>query len=307
MPATPAASGSSDARSSSDSNGSGTVSQLRINQDTTNSSQSSKTPPLPPPSPSGSSFVSRISTAAAGLSSSGLPSSSLFRRPLQASRSSSELGHLGSFHSSGSLISSSSSLSPGARNWAVLVQKLTLDPIQEPADPAQLETIRNSYKSDKVDGATSTPTTTTIPESVIEKLEVLQRYEARFPGEDTKMSERWKSTSSSSSSSGSGSTGTGANTSGRGPEELRNRRPSLLLTGMASSTSVTSSTDLGHNKRGNASFRVYFIFLFCHMTFSPLNMLFPVVFSSSSSCAGTSPSPSFLSASPLPFACKKCQ
>ncbi|KAF8923741.1 hypothetical protein BGZ52_009245, partial [Haplosporangium bisporale] len=176
VPATPTASGPSDARSSSDSNGSGTVSQLRISQDTINSSQSSKTPPLPPPSPSGPSFVSRISTAAAGL-----PSSSLFRRPLQANRSSSELGHLGSFHSSGSLTSSSSSLSPGARNWAVLVQKLTLDPIQEPADPAQLETIRNSYKSDKVDGAASTPTTTTIPESVVEKLEVLQRYEARFP------------------------------------------------------------------------------------------------------------------------------
>lgn len=255
VPATPAASGSSDARSSSDSNGSGTVSRLRISQDTTNSSQSSKTPPLPPPSPSGSSFVSRISTAAAGLSSGGLPSSSLFRRPLQASRSSSELGHLGSFHSSGSLTSSSSSLSPGARNWAVLVQKLTLDPIQEPADPTQLETIRNSYKSDKVDGAASTPTTTTIPESVIEKLEVLHRYEARFPGEDTKMGERRRSTSTSTG------TGTGANTSGRGPEELRNRRPSLLA-GMASSISVTSSTGLGHNKRGNASFRVYFIFPF---------------------------------------------
>ncbi|KAF9384085.1 hypothetical protein CPC16_008609 [Podila verticillata] len=198
VPATPTASGPSDARSSSDSNGSGTVSQLRISQDTINSSQSSKTPPLPPPSPSGPSFVSRISTAAAGL-----PSSSLFRRPLQANRSSSELGHLGSFHSSGSLTSSSSSLSPGARNWAVLVQKLTLDPIQEPADPAQLETIRNSYKSDKVDGAASTPTTTTIPESVVEKLEVLQRYEARFPGEDTKMGERRRSTS----------TGTSANTS----------------------------------------------------------------------------------------------
>ncbi|KAG0095468.1 hypothetical protein BGZ93_005850 [Podila epicladia] len=180
---TPATSGLSDARSSSDSNGSGTVSLT--SQDTTNSSQSLKTLPLPPPPPSGSSFVSRISTAAAGLSSSGLPSASLFRRPLQASRSSSELGHVGSFYSSGSLASSSSSLSPGARNWAVLAQKLTLDPIQEPADPEQLEKIRNSYKSNgdkQVEGAAaSTPTATTVPEAVIEKLEVLQRYEARFP------------------------------------------------------------------------------------------------------------------------------
>ncbi|KAF9337283.1 hypothetical protein BG006_005494 [Podila minutissima] len=202
---TPAASGLSDARSSSDSNGSGTVSLT--SQDTTNSSQSSKALP-PPPSPSASSFVSRISTAAAGLSNSGLPSASLFRRPLQASRSSSELGHMGSFYSSGSLASSSSPLSPGARNWAVLVQKLTLDPIQEPADPEQLEKIRSSYKSigDKqVEGAAaaaSTPTTT-VPEAVIEKLEVLQRYEARFPGEDTQMgSERRKISASATSGTG---------------------------------------------------------------------------------------------------------
>ncbi|KAG0324163.1 hypothetical protein BG000_002312 [Podila horticola] len=217
---TPATSGSSDARSSSDSSGSGTVSQLRTSQDTTNSSHSSKTPPLPsplpPPSPAGSSFVSRISTAAAGLSSSGLPSTSLFRRPLQASRSSSELGHVGSFYSSGSFASSSSSLSPGARNWAVLVQKLTLDPIQEPADPEQLEKIRNSYKSNgdkQVEGAASTPITT-VPEAVIEKLEVLQRYEARFPGEDTHMGERGKNSTSTSTSIGTGGIG------GRGPEEL---------------------------------------------------------------------------------------
>ncbi|KAG0352458.1 hypothetical protein BG005_008126 [Podila minutissima] len=207
---TPAASGLSDARSSSDSNGSGTVSLT--SQDTTNSSQSSKALP-PPPSPSGSSFVSRISTAAAGLSSSGLPSASLFRRPLQASRSSSELGHMGSFYSSGSLASSSSSLSPGARNWAVLVQKLTLDPIQEPADPEQLEKIRSSYKSNgdkQVEGAAaaaSTPTTT-VPEAVIEKLEVLQRYEARFPGEDTQMGSERRKRSASASTSATSGTGT---------------------------------------------------------------------------------------------------
>lgn len=264
---TPATSGSSDARSSSDSSGPGTVSQLRTSQDTTNSSHSSKTPPLPsplpPPSPAGSSFVSRISTAAAGLSSSGLPSTSLFRRPLQASRSSSELGHVGSFYSSGSFASSSSSLSPGARNWAVLVQKLTLDPIQEPADPEQLEKIRNSYKSNgdkQVEGAASTPTTT-VPEAVIEKLEVLQRYEARFPGEDTHMGERGKNSTSTSTSTSIGTGGIG----GRGPEELGSRKPSLLLAGMAPSTSATSSAGLGHNKRGNASFRVFFLLLvpFC--------------------------------------------
>ncbi|KAG0036875.1 hypothetical protein BGZ82_003498 [Podila clonocystis] len=172
--------------------------------------------------PSGSSFVSRISTAAAGLSSSGLPSASLFRRPLQASRSSSELGHMGSFYSSGSLASSSSSLSPGARNWAVLVQKLTLDPIQEPADPEQLEKIRNSYKSNRdkqVEGAAASTPATAVPEAVIEKLEILQRYEARFPGEDTQMSERRKSNASSSTSS---SAGTGVIASSRGPEELGN-------------------------------------------------------------------------------------
>ncbi|KAG0347140.1 hypothetical protein BG004_008419 [Podila humilis] len=249
-----AISGSLDTRLSSDSaNGSGnTVAAAAAVQveklhdtSTSNSSTNSTTPP-PPPS-SQSSFVSRISTAAAGLSvSSGLPSSSIFRRPLQASasRSSSDLlGHLNSFHSSGST-ASSSPLSPGAKNWSILVQKLTLDPINEPADPAQLEKVRGLYRTatggdSKQATAESVPATPTtpIPEAVIEKLEVLQRYESRFPGEDRQLGiERRKSTSEFSSSS------SGSNADRRGPGGLNSsRRPSILLAGFLPSSPMVSS------------------------------------------------------------------
>ncbi|KAF9427561.1 hypothetical protein BGZ94_004649 [Podila epigama] len=191
-----------------------------------NSSTPSLPPKLPPPSPVPSttgpaSFVSRISTAAAGLSaSSGLHSTSLFRRPLQASasRSSSELlGHLSNLSPSPSSTMSTNSavLSPGAQNWAILVQKLTLDPIIEQPDHAQLDILRKTYKTTAI-GATAkgtlpatrlstegsvsdsaSPRTsvsepalvpvpapvseTSLPDAVIEKLEVLQRYQTKFP------------------------------------------------------------------------------------------------------------------------------
>lgn len=52
-----------------------------------------------------------------------------------------------------------------------MVKQLTLDPLQEKPDPAQLEAVKAAE-----------PGGIEMTETVIEKLERLQRYEARFPG-----------------------------------------------------------------------------------------------------------------------------
>ncbi|KAF9542858.1 hypothetical protein EC957_001513 [Mortierella hygrophila] len=72
---------------------------------------------------------------------------------------------------------------------AILVQKLTLDPQEEKASPAELDKIRDFYNQQQQ----QQPSGTELSTVVIEKLEILRRYEARFPGE--------KNSSSSSSSS----------------------------------------------------------------------------------------------------------
>jgi hypothetical protein len=92
-------------------------------------------------------------------------SSSLFRRSLQTGRQSADL------------ISFATSPPPAAPNptgnkkLMAKVKELTLDPLQEKPDPAQLEAVKAAE-----------PGGIEMTDTVIEKLERLQRYEARFPG-----------------------------------------------------------------------------------------------------------------------------
>jgi len=92
-------------------------------------------------------------------------SSSLFRRSLQTGRPSADL------------ISFATSPPPTTANLVInkklqaMVKQLTLDPLQEKPDPVQLEAVK-----------TMEPGGMEMTEAVIEKLERLQRYEARFPG-----------------------------------------------------------------------------------------------------------------------------
>lgn len=58
------------------------------------------------------------------------------------------------------------------KKLAQLVKQLTLDPSEEKPDPAQLEQVKNAE-----------PAGAELSDSVIERLERLQRYEARFPGQ----------------------------------------------------------------------------------------------------------------------------
>ncbi|KAG9071715.1 hypothetical protein KI688_005930 [Linnemannia hyalina] len=60
---------------------------------------------------------------------------------------------------------------------AILVQKLTLDPQEEKASPAELDKIRDFYNQQQQ----QQPSGTELSTVVIEKLEILRRYEARFP------------------------------------------------------------------------------------------------------------------------------
>ncbi|KAF9899874.1 hypothetical protein EC991_008218 [Linnemannia zychae] len=62
----------------------------------------------------------------------------------------------------------------------MLVQKLTLDPHEEKADPAELDKIRNFYNQQQQEEHQQQPSGTELSTVVIEKLEILQRYEARF-------------------------------------------------------------------------------------------------------------------------------
>ncbi|KAF8944434.1 hypothetical protein BGZ47_004238 [Haplosporangium gracile] len=131
---------------------------------------------------------------------SGPSSSSLFfRRPLQATRSTADLIAVGTSTSSSSplppattgahyFLDSVSGVSSPNR-LAILVQKLTLDPQEEKANPTELDKARDFYNQQQQ----QQPSGTELSTVVIEKLEILRRYEARFPGE--------KNSNSSSSSS----------------------------------------------------------------------------------------------------------
>ncbi|KAG0363003.1 hypothetical protein BG005_003229 [Podila minutissima] len=108
------------------------------------------------PSPSSSpSIASRIS---------GGGSTSLFRRSLQTNRQSADLI---SFTTSPPRAASQLAAN---KKLAQLVKQLTLDPSEEKPDPAQLEQVKNAE-----------PAGVELSDSVIERLERLQRYEARFP------------------------------------------------------------------------------------------------------------------------------
>ncbi|KAG0100283.1 hypothetical protein BGZ93_002855 [Podila epicladia] len=108
------------------------------------------------PSPSSSpSIASRIS---------GGGSTSLFRRSLQTNRQSADLI---SFATSPPRAASQLAAN---KKLAQLVKQLTLDPSEEKPDPVQLEQVKNAE-----------PAGVELSDSVIERLERLQRYEARFP------------------------------------------------------------------------------------------------------------------------------
>ncbi|KAF9357673.1 hypothetical protein BGX26_003303 [Mortierella sp. AD094] len=122
------------------------------------------------PTPSQGTFVSIASRISGGVSSAS-SSSLFFRRPLQTTRSSIDLitaVAAGTVAGAGADVSGIGH-SSGSK-LALLVQKLTLDPKEEKADPAELERIREQQ-----------PAGTELSEAMIEKLEILQRYEARFP------------------------------------------------------------------------------------------------------------------------------
>ncbi|OAQ24579.1 hypothetical protein K457DRAFT_827111 [Linnemannia elongata AG-77] len=140
------------------------------------------------------SFVS----IASRISSSASSSSLFFRRPLQSTRSTADLMTVGTSTLSSSPLQptttgshyfqdSSSGVSSPNR-LATLVQKLTLDPQEEKASPDELNKIRDFYNQQQQ----QQPSGTELSTVVIEKLEILRRYEARFPGE--------KNSNSSSSS-----------------------------------------------------------------------------------------------------------
>jgi len=99
---------------------------------------------------------------------------SLFRRSLQTPRKSADLISFGSSPPPTPQQSSSSSGAGNAgasRKLLTMVRQLTLDPMQEKPDKLQLEQVRSTEPG----GAEMT-------DALVEKLERLQRYEARFPG-----------------------------------------------------------------------------------------------------------------------------
>ncbi|KAG0336773.1 hypothetical protein BG000_006193 [Podila horticola] len=114
------------------------------------------------PSPSSSSSSGSI---AARISGGG--STSLFRRSLQTNRKSADLI---SFATSPPRAASPAQQLAANKKLAQLVKQLTLDPSEEKPDPAQLEQVKNAE-----------PAGAELSDSVIERLERLQRYEARFP------------------------------------------------------------------------------------------------------------------------------
>ncbi|KAI8598382.1 hypothetical protein EDD21DRAFT_189308 [Dissophora ornata] len=176
---------------------------------------------------SSSSFVSlasRISGGVASTSSSAL----FFRRPAQT-KLSADLAPAHSSSSSAQALSGEIGLAigvGGGSNLARLVQQLTLDPKEEKVDPAELDKIREIYRqqrlpdqqrkkleepareqddqqggqqdqlknSEEEQQKSAEPAGTELSEAVIEKLELLQRYEARFPGEKMKISHSYHKT-----------------------------------------------------------------------------------------------------------------
>ncbi|KAF9945150.1 hypothetical protein BGZ70_004012, partial [Mortierella alpina] len=138
--------------------------------------------------------------------------------------------------------------SNSAKSLVALVQQLTLDPHDEKPDPSALDRIREQYRpphgkqedstsGDKPDLEQLQPTLdgshresrdqqrpdqpsqqqqqpagTELSEAVLEKLEILQRYEARFPGEKNKKELRRESSSRNSGSIRSDSNDRNANT-----------------------------------------------------------------------------------------------
>ncbi|KAG0311946.1 hypothetical protein BGZ97_011547 [Linnemannia gamsii] len=138
-------------------------------------------PSLQQPQGSFGSIASRISS---GASSSSL----FFRRPLQATRSSADLITVGTTTTSSSSLTHTSTTgthhfpdvvsgTSGPNRLAILVQKLTLNPQEEKADPAEIDKIRDFYNQQQE----QQPSGTELSTVVIEKLEILRRYEARFP------------------------------------------------------------------------------------------------------------------------------
>lgn len=138
--------------------------------------------------------------------SSGASSSSLFfRRPLQSTRSTADLIAAGTTAASSPSLSYTTTTGTahfldvasgisGPNRLAILVQRLTLDPQEEKADPAELDKVRDFYNQQQE----QQPSGTELSTVVIEKLEILRRYEARFPGEKNSSSSSSNSISSSS-------------------------------------------------------------------------------------------------------------
>ncbi|KAI7821228.1 hypothetical protein BC939DRAFT_210321 [Gamsiella multidivaricata] len=177
----------------------------------------SSTPLAQGPPPTASSFVSLASRISGGVASTASSSSLFFRRPVQhqqAATQSSPSSLIVSGNAGlgsgvgGNIVGLGSSVSGG--KLAELVQRLTLDPKDETPDKADLAAIREQYQSagstvhkqeqqlqqDK-QGQEETQeereheeqqgqvqhqglNENGLPEDVIEKLEILQRYEARF-------------------------------------------------------------------------------------------------------------------------------
>ncbi|KAI1314767.1 hypothetical protein EDD11_001736 [Mortierella claussenii] len=120
--------------------------------------------PLSSPSPgSPSQHATTSSPRVSGAGSSS--ATSLFRRSLQTNRKSADLI---SFATSPPLRNSTPPLMN--KKLLAIVQQLTLDPMQEKPDPTQLEAVKAAE-----------PGGIEMTDTVIEKLERLQRYEARFP------------------------------------------------------------------------------------------------------------------------------
>ncbi|KAG0065576.1 hypothetical protein BGZ89_008201 [Linnemannia elongata] len=151
--------------------------------------QQQQAPPPPPQQQQQQQHHGSFVSIASRISSSASSSSLFFRRPLQSTRSTADLMTVGTSTLSSSPLQptttgshyfqdSSSGVSSPNR-LATLVQKLTLDPQEEKASPDELDKIRDFYNQQQQ----QQPSGTELSTVVIEKLEILRRYEARFPGE----------------------------------------------------------------------------------------------------------------------------
>ncbi|KAF9569555.1 hypothetical protein EC968_002562 [Mortierella alpina] len=194
----------------------------------------SHAPAIAPASTAQGSFGSIASRFSSTASSSAL----FFRRPLKATQSRSSTDSLptgfGAVSKNGTAPFRQDD-SNNAKNLVTLVQQLTLDPHDEKPDPAAIDRIREQYRQPNGKQEDSTPGNkpdreqlqspqdeshkdskdqlpdqeqpqqqqpagTELSEAVLEKLEILQRYEARFPGEKNKRELRRGSSSRNSGS-----------------------------------------------------------------------------------------------------------